>query len=90
MRSWRHATPQGLLACIAWLDDDAFDERAAELDAYINRTNKAREAPRRISRRVIIRPAAELTTESGLLTRNFKIDRNAVEQAVFGGKVGAP
>jgi len=81
--------PGGLLACIAWLEDDLANERAAELDAYITRTNTGREAPRRISR-VVLRPAAELTVESGLLTRNFKIDRNAVVRVVFGGKAGAP
>jgi long-chain acyl-CoA synthetase len=81
--------PSGLLACIAWLEDDTAGGRAAELDAYISRANQARDAPRRISR-VIIRPSAELTVESGLLTRNFKIDRQAVTRAVFGGKAGAP
>ncbi|MEU5427074.1 AMP-binding protein [Streptomyces olivoreticuli] len=73
----------GLLTCVVWLDDWQSPERTAEVEAYVNESNKQQEAARRISD-VVFRPASELTVESGLLTRNFKVDRGAVTRRIFG------
>lgn len=78
----------GLLTCVVWLDDWRSPERTAEVEAYIEESNRQREAARRISD-VVFRPESELTVESGLLTRNFKVDRSAVARTIFGEKTGA-
>ncbi|MGV9380307.1 AMP-binding protein [Nonomuraea sp. NPDC003707] len=76
------ALPDGaaLLACVVWAEDTG---RAADIEAYIKRRNAGREPSHRIAT-TLVRPAEELTVESGLLTRNFKIDRGAVARAVWG------
>ncbi|MBB5783105.1 AMP-binding protein [Nonomuraea jabiensis] len=79
------ALPDGaaLLACVVWIEDIEDTARAAEIEAYIKRMNAGREPSHRIAT-TLVRPAEELTVESGLLTRNFKIDRGAVARAVWG------
>lgn len=79
----------GLLACVAWLEDDRWDEHTALVDAHIAQANKLKPASHRIST-TIFRPARELTVESRLLTRNFKIDRNMVMQTVLNDESGLP
>lgn len=69
----------GLLVCVAWL---SARDAEAEVDAFIADLNDRNELARKISQ-VIFRPDTELTVASGLLTRNFKIDRNAVMSKVF-------
>ncbi|KAA9375932.1 long-chain fatty acid--CoA ligase [Microbispora cellulosiformans] len=75
------ALPDGaaLLACVVWLDDPG---KAAEVEAHITRMNADHEPSHRIAT-TLVRPAEELTVESGLLTRNFKIDRSAVRRTVW-------
>ncbi|MDT9687057.1 AMP-binding protein [Streptomyces sp. P9(2023)] len=73
---------EGLLTCVVWLDDWQSSERTAEVETYIGESNKKRETAQRISR-VVFRPEDELTVENGLLTRNFKVDRDAVMRRIF-------
>ncbi|GAA2206661.1 AMP-binding protein [Nonomuraea monospora] len=75
------ALPDGaaLLACVVWTEDLG---RAAEAEEAVQRLNAGHEPSHRIAT-TIVRPMAELTVESGLLTRNFKIDRGAVTRAVW-------
>jgi long-subunit acyl-CoA synthetase (AMP-forming) len=77
----------GLLTCVVWLDDEQSVEHLAQVEAYLDETNKKRESAFRISE-TVFRPAAELTVEEGLLTRNFKIDRSAVMRRVFAERTG--
>ncbi|NUT02814.1 MAG: hypothetical protein HOV76_04995, partial [Hamadaea sp.] len=81
------ALPDGaaLLACVLWIEDAGPGgvARTAEVEAYIKRMNAGREPSHRIAT-TLVRPAEELSVESGLLTRNFKIDRGAVARAVWG------
>lgn len=72
----------GLLSCVVWVADEECGERAGEVEARIAGANGERDAAHRISR-VLVRPKSELTVESGLLTRNLKVDRNAVMREVF-------
>jgi long-subunit acyl-CoA synthetase (AMP-forming) len=72
----------GLLSCVMWLDEWRSPERAQEIEARVAGWNSQRSAPLRITK-VVLRPDAELTAETGLLTRNLKIDRNAVMRTVF-------
>ena len=72
----------GLLNCIVWLDEWQSAERTSEIEQYITTSNARKDASHRIAQ-VIFRPAAELTVETGLLTRNFKVDRTAVMRKVF-------
>ncbi|WP_255950802.1 AMP-binding protein [Streptomyces odontomachi] len=72
----------GLLTCIVWVDDEQAADGSAEIEAYVESANQKRAASHRISR-VLVRPAPELTVDTGLLTRNLKIDRAAVIRRVF-------
>lgn len=78
----------GLLTCVVWLPEDGGpdggepDGRVIEVEDYVRRANQ-RNAPSHRIAEVVFRTAAELTVESGLLTRNLKIDRGAVTRAVF-------
>jgi long-chain acyl-CoA synthetase len=78
------ATPGsgGQLACVAWLDEWTSAQRMAEVKSYVAGSNAKREPSRRIAK-VVFRPDTELTVESGLLTRNLKINRNAVMKEIF-------
>ncbi|GAA3753291.1 AMP-binding protein [Salinactinospora qingdaonensis] len=77
--------PDGLLACVVWLDDAESEERRSEVDSYVKELNRQREPSHRISK-VVFRPETELTVDEGLLTRNFKIDRDAVTRKIFSTK----
>ncbi|OKJ70018.1 hypothetical protein AMK30_27910 [Streptomyces sp. CB02460] len=77
----------GLLSCVVWVEDVADAERVAQVEAYLEEANGKRESALRIAR-TVFRPSAELTVEEGLLTRNFKIDRNAVTRRVFAERTG--
>jgi len=70
------------LSCAIWLDDWQDARRTGEIEAHIERANAKRPASHRIVR-VVFRPAGELSPESGLLTRNLKVDREAVLRTVF-------
>jgi long-subunit acyl-CoA synthetase (AMP-forming) len=73
---------EGLLTCVVWLDDWQSAERTAEVESFVDEANRKRGTAHRISE-VVFRPDAELTVESGLLTRNFKVDRGAVMRKIF-------
>ncbi|KUL37330.1 hypothetical protein ADL22_21925 [Streptomyces sp. NRRL F-4489] len=73
---------EGLLTCVVWLDDTESADAAEEVEAHLARVNQQRAASHRITD-VVFRPAAELTAESGLLTRNLKVDRNAVVRTIL-------
>lgn len=62
------------LSCIAWL---RADDESGRVEAAVARFNREREPSHRIDR-LTFRDAGELTVESGLLTRNLKLDRAAV------------
>jgi long-chain acyl-CoA synthetase len=68
-----------MLACVAWIDDPGSSGARAGIEAAIERLNRILPPPERIGR-LLLRDAAELTVESGLLTRNFKLNRAAVLQ----------
>ncbi|MEO3787441.1 AMP-binding protein [Actinocorallia sp. B10E7] len=72
----------GLLTCVAWLEDGDSPELAAGVEAAVAEFNRTRDAAHRIAE-VVLRPNKELTVENGLLTRNFKLDRTAVMREVF-------
>lgn len=72
----------GLLTCIAWLADWNSTELREEVESYVEGANRRRASSHRISK-VVFRPASELSVDTGLLTRNLKIDRNAVMRNVF-------
>jgi long-subunit acyl-CoA synthetase (AMP-forming) len=78
----------GLLACVVWLDDAESEQRRAQVEEHVAEANAKRPASHRIAE-VLFRPDAELTVESGLLTRNLKVDRNAVMRVVFAGRTEA-
>jgi acyl-CoA synthetase (AMP-forming)/AMP-acid ligase II len=78
----------GLLACVVWLDDVDSEQRRAQVEGHVAEANAKRPASHRIAE-VLFRPDGELTAESGLLTRNLKVDRNAVMRKVFAGQTGA-
>ncbi|MCK7624968.1 AMP-binding protein [Streptomyces sp. RS10V-4] len=73
---------EGLLTCVVWLDDAQAAEPVADVEGYLAQANRQRAASHRITD-VVFRPAAELTAESGLLTRNLKVDRNAVVRTIL-------
>lgn len=74
----------GRLLCVVWLDDSGDREQRAEaVRAHVSATNGRHEPSHRIAD-VVVRPASELTAESGLLTRNHKVDRQAVTRTVLG------
>jgi len=75
----------GSLGCAVWLDDGA--GRAGEVQAAVDAVNAGRDPAHRIVT-VLLRPAPELTPESGLLTRNLKVDRAAVTRLVLGQTAG--
>lgn len=70
------------LACVVWVDGWDDPERARAVEACVGSGNDKRPASHRISQ-VVVRPADELSVESGLLTRNLKVDRDAVVRTVF-------
>jgi long-chain acyl-CoA synthetase len=70
------------LSCAVWLPDRDSAERLREVEAYIRSSNATREPSHRIAR-VVFRPDTELAVETGLLTRNLKVDRAAVRRTVF-------
>lgn len=72
----------GLLTCVVWLDDWESADRTGEIERQITAANARKDVAHRITR-VVFRPAAELTVENGLLTRNLKVDRTAVMRKVF-------
>lgn len=73
----------GRLTCVAFLDEDAgWDDRVAEVQVHVDRTNRAGEASHRIAE-VVFRRSSELSVESGLLTRNLKVDRQAVARTLL-------
>ncbi|MGW7489041.1 AMP-binding protein [Streptomyces sp. NPDC054786] len=72
----------GLLTCISWLEEEQFAQHAEEVEAYVRGANQKRAASHQIVD-FVHRPAAELTVESGLLTRNLKVDRNAVVRKIL-------
>ncbi|MEV5886572.1 AMP-binding protein [Streptomyces sp. NPDC052020] len=72
----------GLLTCVVWLDAWQSAERRAEVESCVGELNRKRESSHRIAD-VVFRPSDELTVESGLLTRNFKVDRSAAMRKVF-------
>jgi long-chain acyl-CoA synthetase len=74
--------PTGLLTCVVWLDDWQSARRRAEVEANVDNLNRTREPALRITR-VVFRPDTELTVDSGLLTRNLKLDRTAAMRAVL-------
>jgi len=76
----------GSLGAAVWLDDEP--GRADEVHTAIDAVNAGRDAAHRIVS-VVLRPAPELTPESGLLTRNLKVDRGAVTRLVFGETAGS-
>lgn len=77
----------GLLTCVVWLDDERHAGRVAQVRAYLDEANAKREPALRISE-TVFRASTELSVEEGLLTRNFKIDRNAVMRRVFTERTG--
>jgi long-subunit acyl-CoA synthetase (AMP-forming) len=72
----------GSLGCAVWLDDWESPGRTDEVQAAVDAVNAGRDPAHRIVT-VVFRPAPELTPESGLLTRNLKVDRGAVSRVVF-------
>lgn len=70
----------GLLTGVVWLEDG--DDRADRVRAHIDDLNRKNQAWQQIAE-VVVRPAGELSVQSGLLTRNLKIDRSAVMRTVF-------
>ncbi len=74
----------GLLACVVWLDEWRSAVRTAEVESYVGDMNQKRDSAHRVDR-VVFRPDTELTVETGLLTRNLKVDRRAVMREVFTG-----
>lgn len=70
------------LSCIVWLDEWQEAERVQAIESYISSANERKDSAHKISR-VVFRPDRELSTETGLLTRNFKVNRDAVVQRVF-------
>ena len=65
------------LACIVWLDDwRSADERQA-IGTFVDAMNGRRAASHHVGD-ITFRPAGELSVESGLLTRNYKVNRTAV------------
>ncbi|HYI62228.1 MAG TPA: AMP-binding protein [Acidimicrobiales bacterium] len=70
------------LSCVVWLDEWQEAERVQAIETYISNANAKKDSAHKISN-VVFRPDQELTPETGLLTRNLKVDRNAVMQKVF-------
>jgi acyl-coenzyme A synthetase/AMP-(fatty) acid ligase len=72
----------GSLGCAVWLDGWRSAERISEVESSIAAANGRRDPAHRIVN-VVLRPETELSAESGLLTRNLKVDRGAVLRMVF-------
>jgi long-subunit acyl-CoA synthetase (AMP-forming) len=72
----------GSLGCAVWLDEWQSTDRISEVEALIYAANGKRDPAHRIAN-VVFRPETELSVESGLLTRNLKVDRGAVTRTVF-------
>lgn len=72
------------LTCVVWLAEADWLEPTCtrDVEAHVSRVNESQPASHRIAK-VLFRPAAELTAQTGLLTRNLKVDRNAVVRMVF-------
>lgn len=68
---------QSALRCVAWLTDAGDPDQVADAEAHVASLSARRDPAQRIVD-VVVRPASELTVETGLLTRNFKVDRDAV------------
>jgi long-subunit acyl-CoA synthetase (AMP-forming) len=69
------------LGCVVWLDDwQSADERHA-VSAFVDAMNGRRPSAQHVGD-VVFRPAKELSVESGLLTRNYKVNRTAVMTAL--------
>jgi long-subunit acyl-CoA synthetase (AMP-forming) len=64
----------GRLTAVVFLDDES---RHDGVRAHVEAVNRDGEASHRIAD-VVFRPSAELSVENGLLTRNLKVDRQAV------------
>jgi len=69
--------PLPSLVCVIWPGAEAGEAAQAEIRAAIDLMNQAAQAPERIDR-IIFRTAGELTVDSNLLTRNFKVNRTAI------------
>jgi long-subunit acyl-CoA synthetase (AMP-forming) len=65
------------LVCVIWLGDPAQETTRAEIRAAIDLLNKSSPAQERIGK-IVFKAASELTVESSLLTRTFKVNRTAV------------
>jgi long-chain acyl-CoA synthetase len=72
----------GLLSCVVWLDEWQSPDRTAQVESCVEAMNRSREPAHRVDR-VVFRPDTELTVESGLLTRNLKVDRSTVMRELF-------
>lgn len=65
------------LSCILWLKDWQMESVQAQIREAIDSLNASLPAPERISG-MVFADVSELTTESGMLTRNFKVNRSVV------------
>jgi long-subunit acyl-CoA synthetase (AMP-forming) len=84
--------PLSTLVCVVWLGEKAGESSREEVRVEIAALNKGLPAQERIGR-LVFGANGELTVESNLLTRNFKIDRKAVferyEDVIVNGGTGA-
>ena len=76
------------LTCVVWLADWQDPARTNEIEAHVFGLNEKRPASHQISQ-VLFRPVTELSVQTGLLTRNLKVDRNAVIRTVFSGNAAS-
>lgn len=70
------------LACVVFADDWRDPARVAAVEGAVAVVNGRHPSTHRLSR-VVMRPTGELSAATGLLTRNLKVDRDAVVRAVF-------
>jgi long-subunit acyl-CoA synthetase (AMP-forming) len=70
------------LCCVAWLGGSRPEAAAGSVREQIARWNREREPARRIVD-LVFKQADELTVESGLLTRNLKLNRAEAERIVL-------
>jgi long-subunit acyl-CoA synthetase (AMP-forming) len=70
------------LCCVAWLGGSRPEADAESVREQVARWNREREPARRIVD-LVFKQADELTVESGLLTRNLKLNRAEAERRVL-------
>lgn len=65
------------LRAVVWVTDRDDAGAVRRVEEHVDALNAGREPAQRIQR-LVVRPASEVTVEAGLLTRNHKLDRQAV------------